>query len=207
MTSINNVLFDFGKVLINFDNDNAKTYFKKLGVDDYEKHVMALHAENIFNQLETGEITADQFINTISQKLHGSVSDTDIQNAWNSILTDYRTESMKHLEKLKNKYSLYLLSNTNAIHHEQFDRILFNQMRVKSLDSYFTKAYYSHQIGMRKPDLKIYEFVLNDAGIIAAETLFIDDLPDNIAAASDLGFQTHLLLPEERIENLKSLSF
>ncbi len=206
MTTINNVLFDFGKVLINFDNDNAKNYFKKLGVDDYEKHVMALHAENIFNQLEIGEITAEQFINTISQKLHGSVSDTDIQNAWNSILTDYRTESMKHLEKLKNKYNLYLLSNTNAIHHEHFDRILFNQMRVKSLDSYFTKTYYSHQIGMRKPDFKTYEFVLNDAGIIAAETLFIDDLPENVAAASSLGFQTHQLLPEERIENLKSLS-
>ncbi len=200
-------MFDFGKVLINFDNDNAKTYFKKLGVDDYEKHVMALHAENIFNQLETGEITANQFINSISQKLHGSVSDTDIQNAWNSILTDYRTESMKHLEKLKNRYNLYLLSNTNAIHHEQFDRILFNQLRVKSLDSYFTKAYYSHQIGMRKPDFKTYEFVLNDAGIIAAETLFIDDLQENVAAASSLGFQTHQLLPEERIENLKSLQF
>jgi putative hydrolase of the HAD superfamily len=60
---------------------------------------------------------------------------------------------------------------------------------------------------MRKPDLKIYEFVLNDAGINAAETLFIDDLPENVAAANCLGFQTHLLLPEERIENLKSLSF
>ena len=207
MTTINNVLFDFGKVLLDFDNDNAKNHFTKLGVDDYEKHVMALHAQNVFNELETGELTAHQFINTISQKLNGSVSDTEIQNAWNSILMGYRTESMKHLEKLKNRYSLYLLSNTNVLHHEQFDRILYNQLQVKSLDSYFTKAYYSHQIGMRKPDLKIYEFVLNDAGINAAETLFIDDLPENVAAASCLGFQTHLLLPEERIENLKSLSF
>jgi putative hydrolase of the HAD superfamily len=207
MTTINNVLFDFGKVLLDFDNDNAKKHFKKLGVDDYEKHVMELHAQNVFNELETGKLSANQFINTISQKLNGSVSDKEIQNAWNSILMGYRTESMKHLERLKNRFNLYLLSNTNALHHEQFDRILFNQLRVKSLDSYFTKAYYSHQIGMRKPDKKIYEFVLNDAGIKATETLFIDDLPENIAVASSLGFQTHLLLPEERIEKLKSLSY
>lgn len=207
MTIINNVLFDLGKVLLNFNNDNAKNYFKKLGVDDYEKHVMALHTQHIFNDLETGALSAEQFINAISQKLNGSISDLDIQNAWNSILMDFRIESMRHLEKLKRKYDLYLLSNTNAIHHEEFNRILFNQLQVTSLDSYFTKAYYSHQTGMRKPDVKIYELVLNDASINAAETLFIDDLPENVEAASQLGFQIHLLLPEERIENLKSLSF
>ena len=204
---INNILFDLGKVLLNFDNDNAKNYFKKFGVDDYEKHVLALHAQNIFNELETGELSAEQFINAISQKLNDSVSATEIQCAWNSILMDFRTESMKHLEKLKKQYKLYLLSNTNVLHHEEFNRILFNQLQIKSLDSYFTKAYYSHQIGMRKPNRNIYDFVLKDAGINAAETLFIDDLPENVAAASELGFQTHLLLPEERIENLKSLSF
>ena len=204
---INNILFDLGKVLLNFDNDNAKNYFKKFGVDDYEKHVMALHAQNIFNELETGELSAEQFINAIRQKLNDSISATEIQNAWNSILMDFRRGSMEHLKELKKHYNLYLLSNTNVLHHEEFNRILFNQLQVKSLDNYFTKAYYSHQIGMRKPNRNIYELVLKDAGINAAETLFIDDLPENVAAAGELGFQTHLLLPEERIENLKSLSF
>ncbi len=207
MNSIDNILFDLGKVLLNFNNDNAKNYFKRLGVENYEVHVIELHAQNVFNKLEKGELSAEQFIKEISKKLNGLVSDTEIQNAWNSILMDYRTESMKHLEKLKKRYSLYLLSNTNILHHEQFNSLLFNQLQVTSLDSYFTKAYYSHQTGMRKPDKKIYEFVLNDAGIKAERTLFIDDLPENIATAQMLGFQTHLLLPEERIENLKSLSF
>jgi HAD superfamily hydrolase (TIGR01509 family) len=200
-------MFDLGKVLLDFNNENAKNYFKKLGVDDYDKHLMELHSQNIFNEFEIGALSAEQFINEISQKLRSSVSSADIQNAWNSILMNFRPESMAHLEKLKKQYNLYLLSNTNAIHHAEFDRILFNQLQVTSLDSYFTKAYFSHQAGMRKPDDKIYELVLNDARINAAETLFIDDLPENVAAASALGFQTHLLLPEERIENLKSLSF
>lgn len=207
MATIKNVMFDLGKVLLDFNNENAKKYFENLGVDDYDKHVMALHSQNVFNELETGAISAEQFIKAISQKLNGSVSDADIQNAWNSILMNYRTESMMYLEKLKNQYNLYLLSNTNSIHHAEFDRLLFNQLQVTSLDSYFTKAYYSHQTGLRKPDRKIYEFVLNDAEITAAETLFIDDMPENVASASLIGFQTHLLLPEERIENLKSLSF
>lgn len=205
--SIDNIIFDLGKVLLNFDNDNAKNYFKKLGVEDYEEHVKKLHEQNIFNKLEKGALSPEQFIKEISKKIDGIVSDTDIRNAWNSILMDYRTESMNHLKKLKKSYSLYLLSNTNILHYEQFNSILFNQLQVTSLDSYFTKAYFSHQTGMRKPDKEIYEFVLNDAGIKAENTLFVDDLPENIATAQMLGFQTHLLLPEERIENLKTLSF
>lgn len=207
MATTKNIVFDLGKVLLDFNNDNARNYFKNLGIEDYEKHVMALHEENVFNKLETGEISAEGFIEAISQKLNDSISAVDIQNAWNSILMDFRAESMHHLEKLNKRFDIYLLSNTNVLHHKEFNRILFNQLQVKSLDSYFTKTYYSHQVGMRKPDCKIYEHVLYDAEIKASETLFIDDLPENVAAASDLGFQTHLLLPEERIENLKSLSF
>lgn len=207
MNAIDNILFDLGKVLLNFNNDNAKKYFIKFGIKDYDEQLKKLHAQNIFIKLEKGEVSAEQFINEISKILDGIVSDIEIQNAWNSILMNYRTESMNHLKKLKKSYRLYLLSNTNILHYEQFNSILFNQLQETSLDGYFTKAYYSHQIGMRKPDKEIFEFVLNNAGIEAERTLFIDDLPENIATAQILGFQTHLLLPEERIENLNSLSF
>jgi len=206
MQTIKNVLFDLGKVLLDFDNENAKKHFISMGVADYDVRVMKLHTQHVFTDVETGKLSEQQFIDKISTELGGHISETEIRNAWNSILIRFRTESMKHLERLKERYGLYLLSNTNAIHHQEFNKMLFDQLNTGSLDSYFTKAYYSYQTGMRKPDIRIYELVLRDAGIEPASTLFIDDLPENIAAASTLGFHTHLLLPEERIENLQLLT-
>lgn len=205
MPQIKNILFDLGKVLLDFNFDNARDYFTKAGIIDYDDHVKSLIKTNIFNNIETGAISPEAFISAIGTQLNNNVSKIQIIEAWNAVLMDFRKESLSHIEKLKKHYNLYLLSNTNAIHLEEVNHMLLKQFKVSSLDLYFTKAYYSHLIGMRKPDKKAYEFVLKDAGIAAQETLFIDDLAENIEAAAILGFKTHLLLPEERIENLKSL--
>ena len=77
------------------------------------------------------------------------------------------------------------------------------QTGIPSLDDYFDKAYYSQKVGLRKPNADIFEFVLNDAGITARESFYIDDLPPNIETARKLGFKTHLLLPGEKIEHLR----
>jgi putative hydrolase of the HAD superfamily len=110
---------------------------------------------------------------------------------------------MHYLVELKKDFRLFLLSNTNAIHLEEVNIILQKQLGVAEVDDYFEKAYYSHKVGMRKPHADIFEFVLTDAGILASETLFIDDTKMNIDTAQQLGFNTHLLLPSQRIEDLK----
>ncbi|MEO6289393.1 MAG: HAD-IA family hydrolase, partial [Ginsengibacter sp.] len=106
------------------------------------------------------------------------------------------------LKELKKSHNTYLLSNTNAIHFNAFNIILKNETGEQSLDHYFDKSYYSHLIGLRKPNADIFEFVLKDAGIVAGETLFIDDTKDNIISADEMGFKTHLLQPGEKIEDL-----
>lgn len=206
MSAIKNILFDLGNVLLNFNHNNARNYFIEIGVEDYDIHFNELYQLNIFNDIETGILTPEIFINTISQQLNGAVSGEHITKAWNAILMDFRKESMMHVERLKERYDVYLLSNTNAIHLDEINRMLQNQLQVQNLNQYFKKAYYSHLIGFRKPDKRSYEFVLDDAHIFAEETLFIDDLSENIEAAAAIGFKTHLLLPGERIENLKTLA-
>ena len=76
------------------------------------------------------------------------------------------------------------------------------ELGVDGLDLFFKKSYYSFQMGMRKPSPEIFQFVLNDAGILPQETLFIDDALPNIEAAQKLHFKTHHLLPGENIETL-----
>jgi glucose-1-phosphatase len=109
---------------------------------------------------------------------------------------------LNFLETLSTKYKLFLLSNTNAIHHEYFINSLKIETNRIEINSLFAKAYYSYEIHFRKPNKDIFEFVAKDARINIAETLFIDDSSNNINTAKLLGFKTHLLLEGERIENL-----
>ena len=173
-----------------------------MGVKDFNLIQQQLTEANLFDDLETGKISPDAFCETIRTASNLPLKDADIITAWNTLLLDFREDTMHFLTQLRKNYKLYLLSNTNAIHLEQFYKQLQNQLGKSSLDFYFDKLYYSHLVGLRKPDAAIYHFVLKDAGITAEETLFIDDLELNISAAAALGFQTHQLQHHERVEKL-----
>ena len=60
----------------------------------------------------------------------------------------------------------------------------------KGIHELVHKAYYSHEVGMRKPNHNIYQFVLQEQGIAPKEALFIDDRLDNIKGAREVGMQT-----------------
>jgi len=202
MAKIKNLLFDMGAVLINIDYNKTIQAFQEIGINDFGTQFSQTTASPIFESLETGKITEAAFYQQIQSQCSNIVDSTAIKNAWNAILEDFRKESMDFLFTLKKEYRLFLLSNTNAIHLDEVNLILQKQLGVNQVDDYFEKAYYSHKVGMRKPNADIFEFVLEDANINAAETLFIDDTQMNIDTATRLGFKTHLLLSEERIELL-----
>ncbi len=202
MSAIKNIIFDLGGVLLNIDYQKTTTAFKQLGYTDFENMYSMLKGNNVFDNLETGHITEEAFYRYMTGAASVTVTNSQVQSAWNAMILDFRTESLGYLKILRDKYRVFLLSNTNSIHKKAFDLILSEQTGVAGLEHYFEKAYFSQQVGLRKPSAGIFEFVLQDAGISAAESLFIDDLPPNIETATNLGFKTHLLLPGERIENL-----
>jgi HAD superfamily hydrolase (TIGR01509 family) len=202
MEGFKNILFDLGAVLIDIDFNKVARAFENLGIEKFEQQFSQLNASRLFENLEMGKISEAEFHKAIQQQTGKLLSATDINNAWNAILMDFRKESMDFLSSLKNNYALYLLSNTNAIHLIKVNEILEKQMGVQNLDIYFHKAYYSHKIGLRKPGKESFQFVLNDAKIKAEETFFIDDTLPNILSAQELGFKTHHLLPGERVENI-----
>ena len=203
MSAIKNVIFDLGGVLLNIDYNRTTNAFKELGYTDFENMYSMLKGNNVFDNLETGDITEDEFYQYMTGAAAGAVSNQQVQDAWNAMLLDFRTESLRHLLLLREKQKIFLLSNTNIIHKKAFDQLFMQQTGIPSLDDYFDKAYYSQKVGLRKPNADIFEFVLNDAGIKAGESFYIDDLPPNIETARKLGFKTHLLLPGEKIENLR----
>lgn len=203
MKGIKNIIFDLGGVLLDIDTGKTNDAFEKLGVPDFKNNYSLYKASPLFDNLEKGKVSEPEFYDGIRQISKLPLPDEDIRDAWNALILDFRMHSLQHLDMLKSRYSLYLLSNTNSIHYTAFHRSFNEKSGGKNFDDYFTKAYYSHRLGMRKPDPEIYDLVLSDAGIVAGETVFIDDLLKNIEAAAALGIHTHQLLPEERIEGLK----
>lgn len=202
---IKNVIFDFGGVLLNLSFQRSFDAFEELGFAEFEKSFSQYTAEPIFRQLERGTIGKEQFYDGLRHLLKKNISDADLEFAWNAMLLDYRKASLDFLIPLAEKYKLFLLSNTNQIHYDHFSKTLVEETGYASLESFFTKAWYSHEIHLRKPDKETYQFVLNDGNIKAEETLFIDDSFTNFPHAKELGIHTHLLLPEERIEHLEIL--
>ena len=203
MAELKNIIFDLGGVLLNIDYNKTKLSFEELGFNDFDHMYSQYSADMLFSDLETGKISNEHFSDYLVKKAAGKINAAQISTAWNAMLLDFRLDSLAFLEELAKKYTLYLLSNTNSIHLQAFGQIFTKATGKASLNDYFTKAYYSNEVGLRKPNEDIFEFVLQDAGIKAEESLFIDDSWNNIDTAKKMGFKTHLLLAGERIEQLE----
>ncbi len=206
-TALKNIIFDLGNVLFSIDYKKTEQAFETLGYNNFADMYSQFSADALFEKMETGQITNKAFYKRMIELHGGPVTEEQIDKAWNGMLLNWRIESLHFLEQLSKKYKIYLLSNTNDIHLQAVIKLLKEQTGRDSIDQLFTVAYYSHKINFRKPNADIFEFVLKDANINATETLFIDDLVNNIETAAKLGFKTHQLLEGEKIEQLNYESF
>ena len=186
-----NILFDLGGVLYHIDYELTIKAFKKLGIKNFQEHFSQQQQNNLFDQLETGKISNTDFIKEMKVLLPNCTKE-EIINAWNGLLIGIPKENIQLLKDLSKQYRLFLISNTNLIHINQINKLLYEDYNLKSLDPLFDKIYLSHQIGMRKPNRETFEWVLKDAGILAHETLFIEDSIQHIKGANKVGIRTQL---------------
>ncbi len=201
MQNVKNIIFDLGGVLFNIDFRLTEKAFTELGVNDFASFFTQFHSNPLFAMLETGVNTAF-FYDEFRKETRLDVTDEQIKHAWNALLLDFRKESMALLPVLRKKYRLYLLSNTNEIHIQEF-LLRFDQTYPgTNFEDLFDGVYYSHRIGFRKPNADAFEYILNRHSLPAQETLFIDDSINNIEAAGKLGIQTIHLKPGMRVEKL-----
>lgn len=187
---IKNLLIDLGGVLINLDRQRCIENFQKLGLPNAEELLDIHRPDGLLMQQEKGLITPAEFRNGVRDMMGKVVSDKLIDAAWNSFLVDIPTYKLDLLLKLREKYVVYLLSNTNEIHWKWACKHLFPYRAFKAED-YFEKAYLSFEMKMAKPEPEIFTTILEDAGIEPGETLFIDDSEINCKAAQQLGIATY----------------
>lgn len=203
-TSITTLIFDFGGVIINLDLPTCIRNLKKLGTNDIENYLSNFGQKDFFLKFEIGEIGTTEFRNEIRKLTNKTITDAEIDNAWCSFLCDIPSERLELLEKLRKKYRLLLLSNSNPLHVEVSAAIAL-QGTGKTIRDYFDKCYFSYEMGLTKPDPAIFEALLADAGLEATECLFLDDGPKNIEAAKRLGIQTYFVTQGENLDFLLSL--
>jgi HAD superfamily hydrolase (TIGR01549 family) len=199
MTPVKNIIFDLGNVLYDIDFNNMYAQFGALGVPNFQNHFTLNKCDQLFYDVEKGLIDETAFCEGFNQLYNLSLSHTQIISAWNSLLVGFRKESMDWIKANQEKFPMFLYSNTNQIHCEyvlpQFEREIGGDF-----EKLFKKPYYSHHMGMRKPDPASFQYILDQEGLNAAETLFIDDNEPNIIGAASVGLQVLYLQPGMFIE-------
>jgi glucose-1-phosphatase len=202
MQNIRNIIFDLGGVILNIDFKKTNQAFQLLGLDNFQHHISQHHITDFFENYEVGKITDDDFVEGVSKLFDKPVRPSDIIAAWNAILLDFPPARIKLLQRIRSKYRLFLLSNTNSLHEKEYQKRLFDQFGVY-MEDLFEKTYYSHSVNLRKPHAAIFTRVLNENKLVPSETLFIDDTASNFPEAEKLGIRIHHLQPPEEITDME----
>ncbi|KGE12503.1 HAD family hydrolase [Sphingobacterium deserti] len=203
MQKIKNIILDYGNVIFMIDFPRVRQAFMSLGIKNVDEFFGHKAQDSLFDAFDRGEISAAAFRDGIRERSgKPELSDDDIDDAWNALLIGVPPGKHDVLEYLNSKYRCFLLSNNNEIHYRRCMQHLTEVYGIADNSSFFEKTFYSHLLGLRKPDATIFEEVIRQTAIIPEETLFIDDSPQHLEAAKDLGFQTALCSPDESLELL-----
>jgi putative hydrolase of the HAD superfamily len=195
-SAVKNIIFDLGGVILNLDINRTYQQFSRLSgksIEQLKAHAAQTH---FFDAYERGAMDDGTFRRHVKSFLEIETVDDEIDIAWNAMLLDLPTARLDLLKKVGSKFRIFLLSNTNNIHLQAFTTIVHSVIGNQPFNHYFEKAYYSHILGMRKPDKEIFQYVLQENGLNASETLFLDDSLANLQGAASMGIQTfHVLHP------------
>ncbi len=192
---IKNIIFDLGGVLLDLDFESPLRAFQHFNSNGKINDLRHFLSDPVFIAFETGEISPAGFRERIRQLLcNPSLSDPEIDTAWCSMLKQVPAIKVTLLQRLAGKYRLFLYSNTNAIHIPHFTNEFLAHHNI-GWETLFEKTFYSHEINDRKPLLSGYLKVIAMAGVNPVETLFVDDLEQNIIMAGQTGMQVLHYLP------------
>jgi len=183
--SVHNIIFDLGGILLHLDYPALLEGLAGLGI---RQKPFPSDLE-FLGSYETGEADTNTFLAGLGAIAAPGTGPHDLIRVWNSLLLGFPEEHVEMLARLKKKYRLFLLSNTNELHIASLEDRFRRDHPGKELADLFEKAYYSCRTGLRKPDPRIFAMVLQENGLAADETLFLDDTAEHVAGARTLGIQ------------------
>ena len=189
MKDIELILFDLGGVLIDIDYQATEKAFVQLGTVDFQEAYTQFQQNQLFDLFETGQISAQHFINKLLDHTRKGTSPNEVVHAWNAMILSFSENKVQLLLDLAKTRRIALLSNTNELHMVQ---VLKEWSKVSQVpfESLFEHVFLSHEIKQRKPHPATFEWVCSQLKVQPEKVLFIDDSPQHIKGAQEAGLQT-----------------
>jgi HAD superfamily hydrolase (TIGR01509 family) len=183
------LLFDLGKVLIDFDFEIGLRSMLASCLTPRDKFEAVLWDEKWMRRYERGEISTEDFHKYLCDSASLNMDLARFQETWSSIFLPDPIVSEDILLALKANYPLILVSNTNHGHAE-FIRDKYN------IFNHFDHLIFSHEVGSLKPDRRIFESAIAASGRSPGNLFFTDDREENVLAAREMGMHAHRFVSE-----------
>jgi len=186
---IKTFFFDIGGVLLNIHPDRTIQYISSK-TNLPEQTIIDSFPDESHQKYERGEILDSDFFDAIKNSLPNSNGLTSKQfwNAW-GLLVGNKTGVFDIMNELSEKHPVWLLSNTNPYH-------ILTEEKFKLFDK-IDGGIYSFEVGSRKPEKEIFQKALQIANAIPEQSLFIDDLEENVEMARDMKFNAIHFISEK----------
>lgn len=203
---IRNIIFDLCGPIIKIDVQLLENHLHTLGVTDPEPY-RTLYRLGITKQFDCGLLTTDQFCQAVRQALRAKITDSKILEAWNDLVVGFDPRHIRTVRQLHAQgVRTFLLSNSDPVNAAFFVEYMNRAAGFDFVGSCFTQAYFSHALGLRKPQPEIFQFIIDRHGLCPGETLVIDDCLKHCQGAAQAGVHTHCLLPDEDICTLPAIT-
>lgn len=190
MTPPEVVVFDLGKVLLDFDYRIAARALAQNGTCDAETIVRTLLGTPLLLRYECGYLTSSEFYREFCSSTSHHGSEAVFANAFGPIFTPIEPMIRLHQELRSAGWPTFVFSNTNelAIRHIRQAYPFFTG---------FTGYILSYEHGWMKPDPRLYEVVEHMSGRKGEAILYLDDRPENVETGRDRGWQCILHVSPE----------
>jgi glucose-1-phosphatase len=184
VSAIRAIIFDLGKVLVDFDHSVAARKIAILSGKTPSEIYNSLFDSSLIRSFEEGKISPEAFFIGVQQRVEIDISFEQFCLIWNNIffLTKENEAVYDMLKVLREHYILAMLSNINVLHYS------FLKATIPVFGR-FHHLFASCEMGVVKPDKQIYRMALSSMGVGPQEAIYTDDRPEMVAAARSLGIQ------------------
>lgn len=195
------LIFDLGNVLLPIDLDKTYEAFAKYSslylADDIK---LITQEEHLWSKYEAGLQSDNEFETFIIDRLQLTCNSEQFQVAFNALLLSFDETLCQYIKSLKSSFPIYLLSNTSNIHARLF---LNPEYPNYNLFESFNRVHLSFKMGVVKPDVSIYQQVVNDNQLHDHHIIFFDDNKHNIESALNFGWDAILIDPQNSLHQIQ----
>lgn len=177
-------LFDLGNTLIKLAYERVLENVCRSAPVNRDELIEILEEPGGYRDMERGAVTFREFYEHIADKAGYRGSLHDFREIWSDFFDGPIAGSEDLLDRIRAKYRVAFLSNSNEVHAELIPR------RYSALFKKDDRFVFSHRFRVAKPDPEMFRRALEVIGALPQQVVFIDDLIENVLAARAEGIRS-----------------